>query len=390
MSVAHFLGSLVMLHNFDKADFGVYSFMFIAMQFMNSISNALICAPFSVNAQNPEHSDADEKLYLQSNLALSFAGACAAFVLGLLVGPWQASLAFSVWIFSATVRWFLRNYYFAKNQPNKAFGSDLAYSLVFCAGLLLVHFGHSGLSSMGVCAAAAAIAGLLAEGKFLGKQFAAAGFSELAQYRSVWENQSRWALLGVTTTEATANAHSWLVTLLSGPAAFAPIAAASLFFKPLSLITSALAQVERPALARILTQERYDQMATRLGHLRAILMVAWGLTIVAAVAIWLFVSNHLIEPRRDFEQFLLTFVFLAGISVISSWRAPESILLQAAGEFKRLSFTSIFSGAATLVITVAALLAYGPTLALVGVLIGQLVLAYQLHSASRDWKTRNV
>src|SRR5690606_21908036 len=73
---------------------------------------------------------------------------------------------------------------------------------------------------------------------------------DIAGYGAVWRLQSKWALVGVASTEATANSHAWLVTFTAGPASFAPIAAAALLFRPVGLCAMALTQLERPLLAK--------------------------------------------------------------------------------------------------------------------------------------------
>ncbi|KAK0339369.1 hypothetical protein LTR94_034809, partial [Friedmanniomyces endolithicus] len=90
--------------------------------------------------------------------------------------------------------------------------------------------------------------GLVAAGAILGWASAAslmpfgAGFARVQfvlprwdawrGYLTIWRDHARWALFGVATTEATANAHAYCVTALMGPDAFAPIAAGALAIRP--------------------------------------------------------------------------------------------------------------------------------------------------------------
>jgi O-antigen/teichoic acid export membrane protein len=375
MAAAHFIGSIVVLHNFGKTEFGLYSFMFTAMQLTNGISNAMICAPYSVNAQQSDHTDADEKLYFQVNLLFCSLAGAGAFALGWMVGLWQASLTFSVWIFFSAIRWFLRNYCFSKEVPLDVFISDFAYSLVFCCGLVLLVIIPNEFLMVGVTAAAAALAGLLVNREFLHQQRVSAGFSLLRNYLPIWKEQSRWALLGVTTTEATANAHAWLVTLWAGPAAFAPIAAAGLFFKPMGLIASAMTQVERPEIARLVARQKYSEIRFRLKQFRLILMSALGMTICAIVAYWFLIGDRLIKPGYDAKQLLVALVLLASISLVSSWRMPESVAMQALSKFKALSVASVYSGLFTVVLAILLITMFDSVYSLIAVLLGQLFLA---------------
>ena len=65
----------------------------------------------------------------------------------------------------------------------------------------------------------------------------------------IWRDLTRWSLLGVVLTEMTVNAHAYLVTFISGTQAFALLAVGSLLMRPLSLVLSALPDLERPAIA---------------------------------------------------------------------------------------------------------------------------------------------
>lgn len=380
MAGAHFLGSLVILRNFGKADFGFYSFMFTALQFINGISNAMICAPYSINAQQHDHSTSDEQLYFQVNWLFCCFVAAVVFGLGWMFETWQVSAAFAVWILFSSMRWFLRNFEFSSHRPLTALISDLAYSAVFFIGLIVVMYSPGALWLVATCAATAAIIGLLIDGNFMRKQISSIGFVRLKEYLPIWRAQSRWALLGVVTTEATANAHSWLVTFWAGPSGFAPIAAAALFFRPLGLIVSSMTQIERPALARLIAQTRTAEIATRLKHFRMTLMTAWCLTIVLTLACTVLLGTRLIKSGYDAPQFYLAIFLLAAISLASSWRMPESVALQAQNKFKSLSIATIYSGIFTITLAILFIAFFGSVYSLVAILMGQVFLAFYLHN----------
>ncbi len=230
------------------------------------------------------------------------------------------------------------------------------------------------------CAATAAIIGLLIDGNFMRKQISSIGFVRLKEYLPIWRAQSRWALLGVVTTEATANAHSWLVTFWAGPSGFAPIAAAALFFRPLGLIVSSMTQIERPALARLIAQTRTAEIATRLKHFRMTLMTAWCLTIVLTLACTVLLGTRLIKSGYDAPQFYLAIFLLAAISLASSWRMPESVALQAQNKFKSLSIATIYSGIFTITLAILFIAFFGSVYSLVAILMGQVFLAFYLHN----------
>ena len=67
-------------------------------------------------------------------------------------------------------------------------------------------------------------------------------------------------------------------------------------------------------------------------------------------------------------------------------RTPESVLLQAAGEFRVLARTTYLSSAISIVLTLVLLLSCGPILSLIGILAGDGVMTAQTLWAARKWK----
>src|SRR3546814_16946645 len=61
-----------------------------------------------------------------------------------------------------------------------------------------------------------------------------------------------------SSTEVTSNSHSYIVTLLAGPTAFAPIAVGMLFFRPVNVCITALTQLERPRMTRAVARGDHD------------------------------------------------------------------------------------------------------------------------------------
>ena len=57
------------------------------------------------------------------------------------------------------------------------------------------------------------------------------------------------------TVEVTTNIHQYLIVLLQGAAALAPVAAAGLFLRPMTLVQTSLAQIERPRLAAVVVDD---------------------------------------------------------------------------------------------------------------------------------------
>jgi putative peptidoglycan lipid II flippase len=67
-------------------------------------------------------------------------------------------------------------------------------------------------------------------------------------------------------------------------------------------------------------------------------------------------------------------------------RTPDSVLLQAAGEFRALARTTYLSSAVSVLLTFALLLGFGPIVSLFGILAGDTVMAAQIRLAARRWR----
>jgi putative peptidoglycan lipid II flippase len=76
----------------------------------------------------------------------------------------------------------------------------------------------------------------------------------------------------------------------------------------------------------------------------------------------------------------------AAIMAVRLLRTPESVLLQAAGEYKALARTAYLSSAVSIGLTLGLLLAFGPIASLLGILAGDAVMAAQIFAAVGRWK----
>ncbi|MBW8891114.1 MAG: hypothetical protein JF617_02700, partial [Burkholderiales bacterium] len=104
--------------------------------------------------------------------------------------------------------------------------SDVIYTVVLLAGVGLVAVTHTTSAAPAYASLAAGAALSLSPFglSYLKQQFAEVSFKAVTDYARVWREHSGWSLTGVLTTEATANAHAYIVTLISGATAFAPLA----------------------------------------------------------------------------------------------------------------------------------------------------------------------
>lgn len=386
-SAAHFVVQLLLLTTFTPAEFGSFAFLMIVVQFGFGLSNALVSTPYTVEVSS--HTQAREEMrsmFFAANalFALVF-GLCVYFV-GSMVGDGGWIPLFSIYAVAAMVRWFGRAHNYAMLRPAASGLSDIVYALTLVIAVAVLAWG--GKLGMETVAFAFVVATLLGSlclgGDFLARQLGPAGLTRLAAYRPVWLDQSRWTLLGVVTTESTGNIHSYFVTLLAGPAAFAPIGAAALFVRPVLLSVSSLSQLEIPILGRaIASGDIAKAAATRRRFLHALLAI-WVATSALAYAVIAFAPSVIIKPDYALDEVELAVVLFLAISLFQVWQGPNSALLQAAKLFRDLSKASVASCAFSITGVLLALAFLPPVYSLAGIAIGQLVMAALLARLSRS------
>ncbi|MBS0278531.1 MAG: hypothetical protein JSR81_12995 [Proteobacteria bacterium] len=390
---AHFLTSLLFLHYLPPEQFGLFSFAFVVVPFALSMGGALFGAAL-VNSANGKEPMTEGELaaYMKANLVFAVLAAVAVFGL-MLASTAGIALSAILSLYGAlmTIRWFGRCHAYAVHRMPRAIVSDLIYSGILVSGLgvLLVtnHLTPVFAAIVLVLCSGTAITGF--GGGFLYAQASALWRGSLRAFLPIWRDLARWSLLGVISTEFTANAHAYLVTLISGPKAFALLALGSLFMRPVSLVMTALPDAERATMARALNAGKFgDAMRTVLQFRIAGLVVLAGTSVLAAIILLWF--PHLVL-KRGYDEASVAAVLCIWVAImaIRALRTPESVLLQAGGEFKPLAGASVNSSVVSLIFTSGLLLAFGPIVSLGGVLTGEIVMALQIYAQARRWRARH-
>jgi O-antigen/teichoic acid export membrane protein len=285
------------------------------------------------------------------------------------------------------LRWFGRAISYAHHKPSGAAVSDLVYAVLVVAGVGATLVVGARLELFGAVIAGAGLLALIPFGAtFLFRHRPIGLGRAFGDYRPVWKRQSAWTLIGVITTEATSNAHSYIVTLFAGPAAFAPIAVGMLFFRPVNVCITALTQLERPRMARAVGQG--DERSAR-GSVRAFmaaLVVIWVATAVTAALILWLVPQVIIKPTLSVETVMIAVGLCAALSLVQCLQAPMSVLTQARGAFRPLAATSVRSCVVGVVAVVAITFLAPSVYTIAGVVLAQLVMMLGIWRLDRDWR----
>jgi O-antigen/teichoic acid export membrane protein len=346
---ANFLLSFSMLRLERPEVFGTFAFLFAAALFMISISSALFGAPM-------------QALQAGGGLAWSavVGAVCStALIASLVAGPLFAGIGtgrglgpvgaccYGAFAMLTILRGVGRAWTYAEERPARVALSDASY-----AAVTLISFA----SAVGIAhvAPAAAVYPALALGTAvaiasLGRRFAALPWrprrAALSRYAAIWRGQSRWSLLAVIATEAVANAHIYLLTLLAGAAAVAPVAASALLVRPINVIQNALVEFERPQMARFLSAGAMPEVERSIRLFRAVLLLAWGATVAIGAAIVLLQPGLVFPASYDLATVRLASTLWAAVSLVIVLQVPVNVLLQAIGSFRLLAQASLAAGA---------------------------------------------
>jgi O-antigen/teichoic acid export membrane protein len=390
---SQFILSLQLLHVLDIKSFGSFAFLLVTSQFSSGVWSALFCAPLPVlvTQGSAEQRQTMLRCLFATNLVLSVVAFFLFWALGESLGVAHgAAMLFAGYGAFGLLRWFGRAYAYVRGKQLRATSSDLLYSVALLAGFEMIYLTKS--ADLYLPNAALMVAAILSlfpfGGSYLMQQFVRLSFRDIAKYREVWRKHSSWSLTGVVTTEATANAHAYIVTFFLGPTAFAPLSASALLIRPISVVMNALTDFERPQMARQLDAGHFDGALHSLRTFRIALIGIWVATALAAAALIVYWPRLIFPERYAINYLTVAAVLWMAVAGMRSLRTADSVLLQAGGIFRELAHASMISCIIS-VLAVIALLAWGgPLWSIAGILIGEAVYAAWIWREAARWKAR--
>lgn len=392
-SGAHFIASMILLHALPQAEFGLFSFLLIVVPFSLSLGGALVSAPFVSGLSRMGGIEAASlATHLKANLILSVAAVAAVGAAMALAGAGaEAGLLLSFYGGTMALRAFGRSYAYVSDEPVRALLCDLIYGAAVVLGLVLL-FAFDALTmerAAAVLAASALLSFSALRRDYLARQFRPGGEGSLLAYAVSWRELARWAALGVVLTEFTANSHAYIVTFVAGPKAFALLALGSLVMRPASLVLSALPDIERPRMALKIGTGDIKGAFRGVKEFRTAAVAIWLATLLLASALLIWFPHLLLKKGYDETEVMAVIAVWGAILAVRMLRTPESVFLQAAGEFKTLAGASLWASLVSVVMTLGLLVAAGPIAALGGILAGDLVMTANIFALTRTWKRRH-
>ncbi|GGE10610.1 hypothetical protein GCM10011390_32080 [Aureimonas endophytica] len=256
-SAFHFALNIVLIHQLAPTDYGIFAIVMLmgglALTYMRSL------AGLPANLLIPAH--AGRRRALPFEVTFGTVAALSALAMGLataaLLALWLRSdslVAGGAFVALWALRSYLRSLAFAKGRQGEASLGDLTFALtgaLLVAGFALGWRGADPLNSVFMLLAAANGAGILMA---LGL---ARRWPRLTLRRSMRRRygtigrQVLWSVLGTTTTNIQGQGQVMLIAACAGPAAYAPLAAMTVMFAPLRMLTAAIGNMVQPELARL-------------------------------------------------------------------------------------------------------------------------------------------
>jgi O-antigen/teichoic acid export membrane protein len=387
VALSGFILSILLLRTVTPAQFGVYGFIQVVIALGFGISNALFGSPLTValnRTETPKSGTAES--YFKASFLIGLLASLSLVPLALSFGESpEIGAAFSVSAMLMWTRWISRSYANAIHQHKKVAVSDACYTVITLLGAaILFVLNEVSIKHVVSLQSLGAGLGLLALGfKSLVVQLRGIWNGPSAPFRQGFKEQGRHALLGVITTEATANVHSYMVTLMLGPAAFAPLAASVLLFRPVPLVILSLTQLERPRIAQLLRDTQLKAAWRAIRFFRGTVLTFWIFNL--AIIYWI-VTHYLdvvIRGHYDTNVIIQATYFWAAIMGLRCLRGPESALLQANGDFKPLARVTVISCLVTIPLVATLVYLYGAIWSLAGILTGEVLATALTRSLAR-------
>ncbi len=381
------MASLLFLRVSTPEEFGLFSFVLVIVPLALSLSGALLGAPIAGALNKGRTIDPGEMgTYLKTNLAYSILSALAVF-LALMASraPLLDSLPLGLYGGVMAYRWFARSLAYARHKALAAMVSDLVYGGLLLGGLVaLLSVGRLTLEAASLVLLTASLAGVA---MFARQDLALRlGQGSLKDYWPVWRDLTRWSFAGVVLTEMTSNAHAYVVTFVSGPKTFALLAVGGLMMRPVSLVLSALPDMERALMAKRIGQKDVAGAFRAVMEFRAAALLMLFATTALGIAVLVFFPHLLIKSGYDARSVFEVFAFWIAISAVRTLRTPDAVFLQAAQEFGALARVSARSAIVSLIATPVLLLVFGPIASLGGILVGDVAMTWDIFRLTRKWK----
>jgi hypothetical protein len=392
---AVFLTGFGLLHSAETQHYALFALSQVVQGTANGVINALCAAPLlmllnkTVNtADNGIHrfqAEPSLKCYGLVACGIALGAALIQLLLALLLAwPLLSVVAISCCTFLLSVRWYLRAV--AQNtQQSLVVFSDLLLAISQLLGLLVLFlYSRITLFDVSVLLVCSALFSLWPFWRVATQQLQ--GSFVWQTFRNGYRDQGKPALSGMISVEMATNFHSYAIVLLAGAAAYAPIAAAAMFLRPMTIVQNSLQQYFRPLLVRHLTSSALisNDVRVMVTHLLYAAVSAWFLNVFVIVLVAIFSISWLWPESTTQVEFFWAIALSSVWYLLRSLRIHTSSFLQAANCFDELAKVTWISSLLLMPLVLLALI-FGTALMTLGVAIAsELYIVVRLHQLSKN------
>ncbi|WP_298445071.1 hypothetical protein [uncultured Ferrimonas sp.] len=358
ISAFNFAINLALIKWWSPEAFGVYSIVFTLSFALISFQNALINTPYAVLVPASKQPQALRHTLTISNLLFLVLIALACQLLQqlpLLQQSHSGATAITVFFVTRLLREYLRCRWAAELKLGHVLIVDALFVLLFglaCAGWAILYDWQTlRLSTllwlMSLCQILGSAHLLWLEWHLLRQ---AQWRNLFSQYAPIWR-QSRWSLVGVTTTELQNRGYIFVVGVLFGATVVGFINAGRVFFGPLNIVTSAWTRVAKPTLARLFGDNDTNRFY-RILNQGLMAFILFNLLFSGLLwLMWPWVNQYLMADNYAGVGWVTAQWALA--TLVFHLRATASAAVQAQNRFKPLALTTLWgAGFATLALLI--------------------------------------
>ena len=345
LSALNFLIGIAFIRYAPKEDYAVYLQLFAVLLLGMSIQAALYLGPLLTLA--PKRDAAGEATLVHH---LGFLQGCSAAFVALLSIPallatgsvlnlpllgLNAALLFAIWMYAAWKREYRRELGFLAQRPDRTAMLDGAFGLVLLLALawLASQGSLSLITTLGMLAVANLISLLMPQQDSGPAQPDLSAEARRQAIRDAWP-LARWALPGVLVTWVYTHSYLYISAAMLGTQATADLGAARLLLMPVGILLIGWGNVFLPRVSRQLG----NQESAR--GIRAAMLAAVATTPVTLLflgLLWLcfpLIQTYLLgEQYSDLHGLIIVW---AAYFCLRGFSLNAAILLQAAGEFRRM------------------------------------------------------
>lgn len=374
----HFVLNILLVATISAYEYGLFAIVFVIAGLALTYGNAAVSVPAAVEL--PKQTTARSRGALDvvfSSVVLSLSAAVAiiaAVGLALATGSKGLSLAAGLFVGLWLLRNHLRMTLYAQQAIDRAFYTDLAYTVAGGVFVAAVYYSTGKLDAatvIGALAAANAVAIAVVLLQARSNLRVSLRRSVRRRYIRYWPDIV-WSLAGTTSWNILGQIPTLLITLMVGPAGFAPIAAALVLFNPLRTALEALVTIVRPQFAQQLAHKRYaSARSTVLIAFASVAIVCLAFNALVFAA-WPVLDRLIFAKFHDASLWIV--VGFAGLIVLisSTYHVPLA-LLQAARNYKVIAFATTAGGIVATLVTLTAVHLGGVDWALAGLAGGEAV-----------------